>query len=43
MKGNETETKKWLHLAEKHGSVRARLVLNHVPYREVAENEDYEC
>ena len=43
MKGNESEAKKWLHLAEKHGSVRARLVLNNVPYREVAENEDYDC
>ena len=43
MKGNESEAKKWLHLAEKHGSVRARLVLNNVPYREVAEDEDYDC
>ena len=43
MKGNESEAKKWLHLAEKHGSVRARLVLKNVPYREVAEDEDYDC
>ena len=43
IRGNESEAKKWLNLADMHGSVRARLVLNHVPYREVAENEDYEC
>jgi GTP-binding protein EngB required for normal cell division len=42
MKGNESEAKKWLHLAAKHGSTRARLVIENVPYREVAEDEDYD-
>ena len=42
MKGNESEAKKWLHLAAKHGSTRARLVIKNVPYREVAEDEDYD-
>ncbi len=43
IRGNEHESKKWLYLAAQHGSTRANLVLKKVPYREVAENEDYDC
>lgn len=42
MRGNNDVADKWLHLAAEHGSTRAKLVLKGIPYREAAENEDYD-